>query len=154
MKNKNISDFIEQYLKSKLSNTFQLDIRRSELASIFHCVPSQINYVINTRFTLEQGYIVESKRGGGGYIRIVKIKFLDNREIINFYIKNIKKVSSEKDSYCIINRLYKEKIINKKMLNIMKSLLSHKTLNFDNNEGIIRSRLLISLLNSLKYCNN
>ncbi|MCC5714945.1 CtsR family transcriptional regulator, partial [Klebsiella pneumoniae] len=69
---RNISDLIEQYLKTTLmrSGNELLEIKRSELAKQFQCVPSQINYVISTRFTLEKGYIVESKRGGGGYIRI------------------------------------------------------------------------------------
>ena len=54
-----------------------LKLKRSEIADKFQCVPSQINYVINTRFTIERGYIVESKRGGGGYIRIMKVQSHD-----------------------------------------------------------------------------
>ena len=57
-----------------------IEIRRSEVADRFQCVPSQINYVINTRFTVERGYRVESKRGGGGYIRIVKVKMHDESD--------------------------------------------------------------------------
>ena len=69
---RNISDIIEQYLKQviDLSNNNVIEIKRNEIADRFECVPSQINYVINTRFTLERGFVVESKRGGGGYIRI------------------------------------------------------------------------------------
>ena len=72
----NISDIIEQYLKQvlELSEREIVEIRRSEIADKFQCVPSQINYVINTRFTVERGYLVESKRGGGGFIRIAKVK--------------------------------------------------------------------------------
>ncbi len=71
---RNISDIIEQYLKQviDLSNNNVIEIKRNEIADRFECVPSQINYVINTRFTLERGFVVESKRGGGGYIRIIK----------------------------------------------------------------------------------
>ena len=53
-----------------------VEIKRNEIADKFQCVPSQINYVINTRFTIEKGYVVESKRGGGGYIRIMKVIFI------------------------------------------------------------------------------
>ncbi|GIO15251.1 transcriptional regulator [Cohnella xylanilytica] len=72
---RNISDLIEQYLKQILHNSSEgiVEIQRSELAEKFSCVPSQINYVISTRFTLEKGYFVESKRGGGGYIRIQRV---------------------------------------------------------------------------------
>lgn len=73
---KNISDVIEAYLKRVLQMSGEdiVEIKRSEIADRFECVPSQINYVIKTRFTVEKGYIVESKRGGGGYIRIIRLK--------------------------------------------------------------------------------
>lgn len=73
---RNISDIIEKYLKSILHESPEgaVEIQRNELADKFSCVPSQINYVISTRFTLEKGYLVESKRGGGGYVRIRKIE--------------------------------------------------------------------------------
>ena len=66
---KNISDIIENYLKTVLNQSEKeiVIIKRSEIADKFQCVPSQINYVINTRFTTEKGYVVESKRGGGDF---------------------------------------------------------------------------------------
>ena len=73
MAKRNMSDIIESYLKRFLSESEQIEIKRSDIAERFDCVPSQVNYVINTRFTQAHGYQVESKRGGGGYIRIVKI---------------------------------------------------------------------------------
>lgn len=87
----NISDIIEQYLKRVLDQNGKeiLEIKRSEIADKFQCVPSQINYVINTRFTSERGYIVESKRGGGGYIRIIKIKMNNEVVLINNIISQI-----------------------------------------------------------------
>ena len=73
MEDRSISDIIEAYLKEILGNSEQIEIRRSEVANHFDVVPSQINYVIKTRFTLQNGYLVQSKRGGGGYIRIERI---------------------------------------------------------------------------------
>jgi transcriptional regulator CtsR len=72
---RNISDLIEHYLKQILQSSSEgaVELQRSDLAEKFSCVPSQINYVISTRFTLEKGYHVESKRGGGGYIRIQQV---------------------------------------------------------------------------------
>lgn len=66
-----IETFITELLKEE--NEDWLELRRNELASVFGCVPSQINYVISTRFTPQQGYMVESRRGGGGYLRIKRI---------------------------------------------------------------------------------
>ena len=82
---RNISDIIENYLKKvlELSETEIVEIKRGEMADKFQCVPSQINYVINTRFTIERGYLVESKRGGGGYIRITKVKIHDQAHLID-----------------------------------------------------------------------
>ncbi|XEC95432.1 CtsR family transcriptional regulator [Paenibacillus tarimensis] len=73
---RNISDTLEHFLKQLLQESPDgaIEIQRNDLADRFSCVPSQINYVISTRFTLEKGYIVESKRGGGGYIRIQRVE--------------------------------------------------------------------------------
>src|SRR5699024_8296088 len=91
MKMSNITDIIERYLKEhfKLKGKNVIEIKRNEIAEQFQCVPSQINYVINTRFTEEKGYMIESKRGGGGYIRIIRIKHQDKSELIDSVIKLI-----------------------------------------------------------------
>lgn len=69
----NLTDAIEQYLRQLLMDRQTLEIQRRELAVIFRCAPSQINYVLETRFTSDRGYIIESRRGGGGYIRITRL---------------------------------------------------------------------------------
>lgn len=71
-----LSDQIERYLKRMLAKTAEgtIEIRRGDLADRFSCVPSQINYVLTTRFTTDRGYFVESRRGGGGFIRIVRVQ--------------------------------------------------------------------------------
>jgi transcriptional regulator CtsR len=71
----NISDIIEHHLLQFLNDSVdgKIEIQRNDLADHFSCAPSQINYVINTRFSLARGYLVESKRGGGGYVRIHKV---------------------------------------------------------------------------------
>lgn len=70
-----LTDHIEEYLKKLLaiSTRNYVDIRRSELARKFSCVPSQVNYVLSSRFSAARGYLVESRRGGSGYIRIYRI---------------------------------------------------------------------------------
>ena len=73
-----VSDIIEDFIKNLFEDEDFVDIQRNELAEQFNCVPSQINYVIATRFRPTQGYYVESKRGGGGHIRIKKINVTKN----------------------------------------------------------------------------
>ena len=114
----NISDIIEQYLKQVLDQNGKeiLEIKRSEIADKFQCVPSQINYVINTRFTSERGYIVESKRGGGGYIRIIKIKMNNEVVLINNIISQIHTHLSQAASDDIILRLLEDGVISEEKL--------------------------------------
>ncbi len=69
----NISDIIEQFILKSLGEDDSVDISRNELANFFSCAPSQINYVLETRFTVDRGFVKESRRGGGGFIKISKI---------------------------------------------------------------------------------
>lgn len=70
-----ISDSVANYILELLQETNGIaEIQRNELANLLGCVPSQINYVLTSRFTPEQGYLVESRRGGGGYIRITRLQ--------------------------------------------------------------------------------
>ena len=70
-----MSDRIEAFILELLNDENDwIELRRNEMASVFNCVPSQINYVIQTRFNPEHGYMVESRRGGGGYLRIRRIE--------------------------------------------------------------------------------
>ena len=69
-----LSDLIEETIKQMIAtNNGMVEITRSKLAEMVNCVPSQITYVLSTRFTNGQGYVVESRRGGGGWIRIQRV---------------------------------------------------------------------------------
>ncbi len=114
MQERNISDIIERYLKEILNDANAVEIKRSEVARRFDCVPSQINYVIKTRFTLPNGYLVESKRGGGGYIRIAKINLVDNTEMFQTLLAYIGEQISTKQAWKIIQGLYDDQILSKR----------------------------------------
>ncbi|EAD1848618.1 CtsR family transcriptional regulator, partial [Listeria monocytogenes] len=126
---------------------------RSEIADKFECVPSQINYVINTRFTMERGYIVESKRGGGGYIRIIKVKMNDKLQLLEAIISMVhdKKVS-QSFSEDVILRLLEEEVITKKEARLMVAALDREVLILPlPDRDILRSRILEAMLVALKY---
>ncbi|GAA0480012.1 CtsR family transcriptional regulator [Alkalibacterium sp. s-m-22] len=152
MENQNMTDIIEAYLKKVLQQQDQVEIRRSEIAQLFDCVPSQINYVINTRFTIQKGYLVESKRGGGGYIRIIKVQVLDDLDMLNTMIEIIGDSISEKDAKSVVQKLYEDDIITKREAKLMlvamdKSLYTGERA-IDNR---LRSNLLRTMLVNLKY---
>jgi transcriptional regulator of stress and heat shock response len=151
---KNISDVIENYLKQilEISQKDILEIKRSEVADKFQCVPSQINYVINTRFTIERGYVVESKRGGGGYIRIMKVKSYDHAELIDQLMSLLGLRVSQSTAEGVIFRLINEEIINKREAKIMMSVIDRSVIYMDLPErDELRSRILKAMLTTLKY---
>nr|WP_206702663.1 CtsR family transcriptional regulator [Bacillus sonorensis] len=129
-----------------------LEIKRSEIADKFQCVPSQINYVINTRFTSERGYIVESKRGGGGYIRIIKIKMNDKIDLINNIMDQIYTRLSQAASDDIILRLLENGVITESEAKLMVSVMDRSVLYIDLPErDELRARMMKAMLTSLKF---
>ncbi|MGM9988762.1 MAG: CtsR family transcriptional regulator [Bacillaceae bacterium] len=151
---KNISDVIEQYLKRIFDSTEGniLEIKRNEIADKFECVPSQINYVINTRFTLERGYVVESKRGGGGYIRIIKIKLHEAVDVLDTLLEIVDKQITQASAEALIERMYEEKIINQREAKLMVSVMNRNVIGLSTEErDLLRARLLKAMLISLKY---
>lgn len=79
-----ITDKIEIFIKELMDNSNSIQIKRNELANLFNCAPSQINYVLMTRFTIDRGYYIDSKKGGGGYVQTTKISSDKNK-----YIKSL-----------------------------------------------------------------
>ena len=151
---RNISDLIEGYLKEILELEQQglIEIKRSELAEQFQCVPSQINYVINTRFTAERGYLVESKRGGGGYIRIVRVEPHSKKDLFDELDRYIQKELAQSVSEDIIYRLLDENIISKREAKLMLAALDRSTLDMPLPlRDQIRARILRAMLMTFKY---
>ncbi|MBM7622380.1 transcriptional regulator CtsR [Bacillus tianshenii] len=151
---RNISDVIEQYLKQVLERSREnsAEIKRSEIADKFECVPSQINYVINTRFTIERGYLVESKRGGGGYIRIIKIKTHDQLHLIDQIIEMIDVRVSQSSAEDVIFRLVEEKVLSAREAKIMVSVMDRSVIYLGLPErDELRARMLKAMLTTLKY---
>ncbi len=151
---RNISDIIENYLKQVLDMSEKeiVEIKRSEIADKFQCVPSQINYVINTRFTTERGYVVESKRGGGGYIRIKKVKVYDHAHLIDQLLSLIQNRIPQSSAEDIILRLVQEGIISRREAKLMTSVMDRSVLYIElPHRDELRARMLKAMLTTLKY---
>ncbi|WP_394239322.1 CtsR family transcriptional regulator [Niallia oryzisoli] len=151
---RNISDIIENYLKQvlEMSEKEIVEIKRNEIADKFQCVPSQINYVINTRFTVEKGYVVESKRGGGGYIRIIKVQSYDHADLIEQLMNLIQNRVTQGSAEDVIFRIVEEGIITDREARIMLSVIDRSVLYIDlPHRDELRARMLKAMLQTLKY---
>ena len=153
MQSQNISDIIEKYLKSILADSEHVEIRRSEIADLFNMVPSQINYVIKTRFTIQNGYLVESKRGGGGYIRIEKVNLVDDADVLDALIQVIGDSITQRDAYAVVQSLYEDDVLNRREAQLILVAIDHETLGLTDRdlENSLRARIIIGILNHLRY---
>ncbi len=122
-----ISDLIEEFIKDMLKTDDELEIQRNELAEHFNCVPSQINYVISTRFKPSQGYYVESKRGGGGHITIKKINVTQSNYIMHL-INSIGDTLTSNEVDIFISNLLSDEIVTKKEARLLKVATSDNVL--------------------------
>ena len=153
MQSQNISDIIEKYLKSILADSEHVEIRRSEIADLFNVVPSQINYVSKTRFTIQNGYLVESKRGGGGYIRIEKVNLVDDADVLDALIQVIGDSITQRDAYAVVQSLYEDDVLNRRAAQLILVAIDHETLGLTDRdlENSLRARIIIGILNHLRY---
>ena len=144
----NLSDEIEKHLND-LINKYQgkIKIKRNRLADEFDCAPSQINYVLNTRFTSEKGYIVESRRGGSGFIRIIKISIESTDDLLRKLLARVDQPLTKKEAEGIIDRLYDNNIINDREKELMETVFHKKSLKVDKPlRNHLRGNLMKSML--------
>ncbi len=151
---RSISDIIEGYLKGIIEEgqNGTIEIKRSEIAEKFQCVPSQINYVINTRFTAERGYAVESKRGGGGYIRIFRVQANSRKELIENVLTGLQQGASHTMASDVVFRLYEEEVLSDREAKLILAAIDRSTLRLPLPErDKIRARILEAMLLTLIY---
>ncbi|SKA01321.1 CtsR family transcriptional regulator [Selenihalanaerobacter shriftii] len=150
----NLSEEIEYYLKKRLAKNNDtksiIKIQRNKIAKEFNCVPSQINYVLKTRFNMENGYIVESQRGGGGYIKITKVEHGSKLETLKLMRNQLGKGISQRKTLNILQRLYEEEIITKREKELLEAIIHRRSLNIDlPGRDVLRARILRSTLDVL-----
>ena len=124
-----VTDIIEGFLREALNEAENgtAEFQRSDLAKRFHCVPSQINYVVSTRFSPERGYIVESRRGSNGYIRITRVQV--NRETLMMHVIN--SLGNEVDLYsarAIVQNLYEAGALDKSAAQTLLAVIGDRAL--------------------------
>ncbi|MDO5556196.1 MAG: CtsR family transcriptional regulator [Clostridia bacterium] len=123
-----ISDIIEEFIKELFNEEQEyIEIQRNELAEKFNCVPSQINYVISTRFRPSQGYYVESKRGGGGHIRIKKVNITKGNYLMHI-ITSMENTITSNEVDILISNFLDYNIINKTEAKLLKVATSDNVL--------------------------
>ena len=146
-----ISDIIEKFIKELMENSDTVQIQRNELANLFNCAPSQINYVLTTRFSREKGYEVQSKKGGGGYVKIDKIAKLDKDEILHILDKKIDKEITYLQSKKLVKWLIEINLINNRESKIILSAIDDKSLGtpIRGFNDILRARILKNIIEEL-----
>ncbi len=124
-----LSDLIESFIKQLIDDTDgTIEIQRNELAIQFNCVPSQINYVIGTRFSTERGYYVESRRGGGGYIKIQRVNIARNGSYLMHIVSSMGDSLSQQSANIFINNFTDYDAITAREGYILKAVTSDKVL--------------------------
>ena len=141
-----MSDVIEEFIKDLFDDNQYIEMQRNDLAQHFNCVPSQINYVISTRFKPSQGYYVESKRGGGGCIKIQKIN-LEKSEYLLHIINNIQNEITQNEVDILISDFLSYDLITPKEAKLLKVATSDNvlTLGTDIRDGI-RAKIFKNML--------
>ncbi len=146
-----MSDLIEEFIKDLFDEENEaIEIQRNELAEQFNCVPSQINYVISTRFKPSQGYYVESRRGGGGHITIKKVNS-SKEEYIMHIIENIQNTLTSNEVDILISDFLSYNLITSKEAKLLKVATSDNVLKLPKDiKDQVRARIFKNMILNLE----
>lgn len=144
-----MSDIIEEFIKDLFDDEEEIEIQRNDLAEHFNCVPSQINYVISTRFKPQQGYYVESRRGGGGHITIRKVNNTKSDYLMHI-IKNIGNAISNSEAEFLISDFLTYDLVNAKEAKLLRVATSDNVLDIPKEyKDRLRANILKNMLLNL-----
>ena len=141
-----ISDIIENFILKTMGEDDEVCLSRNELAVFFSCAPSQINYVLETRFTVDKGFVKESHRGGGGFIKISRIRLEDDNFVKGLVLDSVGDELNEKRLIQILDRLAREKVITNKEATMIKICLSDDSLSMP---FVVRDKVRAKALKSV-----
>lgn len=143
----NLADDIEQFLKLMMGDSGVAELQRATLAAQFGCAPSQINYVLATRFTSARGYIVESRRGGGGYIRITRLNLEAGDELHDLIQRQIGAQVTQDEAWGYILRLHEQNMIDEREAAIMQAAIHRETIGLElPYRDMVRANLLKAMI--------
>ena len=139
-----LSDIIEAFIKQMFNENIDnvIFIQRNELADQFRCAPSQINYVLTTRFTYERGYLIESKRGGGGHIAIKQLEYDSSNKREALINQSIGDAMTYHNANALLKDLLESGIIEKREYEIMKIAINDRSLTSTDNNNKVRADIL------------
>ena len=124
-----LSDTIESFIKAMLQEDQpEVELKRNELAEYFHCAPSQINYVLATRFTPDHGYVISSQRGGGGCIRIVRVRQSSGDHLEYLLRERIGDRLDAQSAQILCQQLAERQVLSRQQAQLMASTLSPQAL--------------------------
>lgn len=142
-----LSNSIEEFLNELIEEANgALEIQRTKISDHFNCAPSQINYVLTTRFTPYKGYYVESRRGGGGFIRIVKVEFQDHEKSLDLFRDFIGDSITKDKADLLIKELRRRDFISSREAELIRVSLSDRSLSLSDNRNILRANILKNIL--------
>jgi len=148
----NVSDLIAGFISEMVEGSDGVfELQRSELAERFRCVPRQINYVLSTRFSPERGFLVESRRGGGGYIRITRVQMSDESAMLMHIVNAITDQIDYPISLAFLNNMLEEGLLSGREANLISAAISDKVLKSAPSEArdALRANILKHALISL-----
>ena len=144
-----LSDSIEHFIKTMMSEeSTEVELKRNELAEYFGCAPSQINYVLATRFSPDHGYLTESRRGDGGYIRIVRVVESGSQRLMYLINERIGDSIGEEECMRLISQLKEQRIVTAEEAALMASAVSTRALGVpvtESMKGVLRARMMKSM---------
>lgn len=142
-----LCDAIEQFIKELMSDDTHIELRRNELAQHFGCAPSQINYVLATRFSVDHGYLIESRRGGGGYVRIVRMHPTQGVNMLDALIKRVGNSVDEETVNAIIQRLLDCQLVTPNEAKLMSAATGRNALALPvSGKDVLRAAIFKNLL--------
>lgn len=142
-----LSDTIERFIKELMSEDAHIELRRNELAQHFGCAPSQINYVLHTRFSVDHGYVIESRRGGGGYVRIVRMHQSPDGNLLSMLLNRVGNDIDEESAVAIIAHLFDRKMVTMNEARLMRAAVAQNALALPvSAKNVLRAAVLRNML--------
>lgn len=148
-----LSDIIEEFIKGMMTDEDgRVELQRNELAAHFRCAPSQINYVLATRFSLDRGYMIESRKGGGGYIRVIRVSIKPEDYIAYLVTERIGDELTAQEAEGIIKTLEERELVTGREAAIISAALRDKSGVMDaGDRNRARASMLRAMLTAIVY---